>query len=459
MKATIFSFGLILCLIGCTKETPIDYGVFTGKIDNIDTKEITLIKSDKSFRKEIPVEPNGTFRDTIKANPGLYLLTVGKNKISIYINNGDAVNVVANANDFNRSLKVSGKGAATTNYLLFKNKKTTELIGDNKVFYALEEVDFKNKVQNIKATLNTVLDTIQGIDPAFKTLEKRSLNFAYLLQLSRYATGKHSYWSKNKDYKPSIGFLKELDAVDVNNEEDFLFSEAYKQLIIAYYVDKIQELVKKDSIDYALAKVKVHSAIPNSTIKNNLIFSGAEYGIVKTENFEDYYKIFISASTNEENNNKIKLLYNKLLKLNEGQPSPKFINYENNAGGTLSLDDLKGKYIYIDLWATWCAPCLEQVPYLKKLEKTYHDKNIYFLSISIDKPKDYDKWKKMIVDKALGGIQVIADKGYKSQFAQEYFISSIPRFILIDPNGRIVANDAPRPSSPKLIDLFNKLNI
>ena len=76
------------------------------------------------------------------------------------------------------------------------------------------------------------------------------------------------------------------------------------------------------------AKVKVHVTIPNETIKNKLIFSGAKYGMVKTENFEEYYKIFMNASTNKENNAKLTEVYNKLSKINEGKPSPKFINYE-----------------------------------------------------------------------------------------------------------------------------------
>ncbi|MCK0130205.1 TlpA family protein disulfide reductase [Flavobacteriaceae bacterium F08102] len=207
------------------------------------------------------------------------------------------------------------------------------------------------------------------------------------------------------------------------------------------------------------AKAKVHSTIPNEIIKNELIFSGAEYGMVKTENFEEYYQIFMNASTNEENKAKIMEVYMKLLGINKGQSSPTFINYENNAGGTVSLDDLKGKYTYIDVWATWCAPCLAQVPYLKKIEEAYRGKNIHFLSISINAPKDYDNWKQMIIDKELGGIQVIADKATESQFIKDYFISSISRFILIDPKGRIVSNKAPRPSSPELIDLFSELNI
>ena len=145
--------------------------------------------------------------------------------------------------------------------------------------------------------------------------------------------------------------------------------------------------------------------------------------------------------------------------LAKGEVSPKFVDYENYKGGTTSLDDLKGKYVYIDVWATWCGPCKAEIPFLKEVEKAYHDKNIAFLSVSIDEAKNHDKWKEMVADKELGGIQVFADNDWKSEFVQAYKINGIPRFILIDPAGNIVAADAPRPSSEELKSLLNELNL
>ncbi|MEZ4875497.1 MAG: TlpA disulfide reductase family protein [Flavobacteriaceae bacterium] len=140
-----------------------------------------------------------------------------------------------------------------------------------------------------------------------------------------------------------------------------------------------------------------------------------------------------------------------------GTPSPVFEAYENHAGGTTSLTDLKGKYVYIDVWATWCGPCKAEIPFLKEVERTYHDKNIAFVSISVDREKDHDKWVAMVSEKELGGIQLFAPNDWKSQFVKDYYINGIPRFILIDPNGNIVTPDAPRPSQEKLKEMLNGL--
>lgn len=158
--------------------------------------------------------------------------------------------------------------------------------------------------------------------------------------------------------------------------------------------------------------------------------------------------------------------------LPKGNPSPTFENYENYAGGTTSLSDLKGSYVYIDVWATWCAPCKAEIPFLKEVEEKYKDKNIKFVSISVDNGRGYkadtpeaakeasiEGWRKMVADEALGGIQLLADKDWQSDFMRAYKVNSIPRFILIDPDGNIVTPVAPNPSSESLTTLFNELNI
>ncbi|QLC66628.1 TlpA family protein disulfide reductase [Flavobacterium sp. LPB0248] len=143
--------------------------------------------------------------------------------------------------------------------------------------------------------------------------------------------------------------------------------------------------------------------------------------------------------------------YERVSKANKmvGKASPEF-DYENYKGGKTKLADLKGKYVYIDLWATWCAPCRAEIPYLQKIEEKYHGKNIEFVSISIDKAKDNEKWKKFVTDKKLGGVQLFADKDWESEFVVNYGVTGIPRFILVDPKGNIVKSDAPRPSDPEL---------
>lgn len=139
-----------------------------------------------------------------------------------------------------------------------------------------------------------------------------------------------------------------------------------------------------------------------------------------------------------------------------GKLSPVF-TYENHKGGKTKLEELRGKYVYIDVWATWCGPCRAEIPFLKKAEEKYHGKNIEFVSISVDTAKDHEKWKNFVTDKQLGGVQLFADNNFESDFMKAYSINSIPRFILLDPKGVIIYANAERPSSEKLSTILDGL--
>lgn len=140
----------------------------------------------------------------------------------------------------------------------------------------------------------------------------------------------------------------------------------------------------------------------------------------------------------------------------KGKPSPLF-SYKDVSGKTVNLSDLKGKYVYIDIWATWCEPCMMQMPNLKNMEKAFAGKNIVFVSISIDKQKDIAKWKKVVAKEQLGGIQLIADKAWDSSFIKDYGILSIPRFILINPEGTVLLPNAEHPGHSKLMKQLHQM--
>jgi len=124
--------------------------------------------------------------------------------------------------------------------------------------------------------------------------------------------------------------------------------------------------------------------------------------------------------------------------------------YPDVNGKMHSLSENLGKVVLLDLWATWCAPCLAEIPALEKLEKELEGKDVVFISLSID--TDKAKWQNMVKQKQLSGIQLFSNS--EPRFMQDYEVAEIPRYIVFDKNGKTVNFDAPRPSDPKLKTLI-----
>ncbi|MBE8725085.1 TlpA family protein disulfide reductase [Flavobacterium hungaricum] len=137
--------------------------------------------------------------------------------------------------------------------------------------------------------------------------------------------------------------------------------------------------------------------------------------------------------------------------------SPKEFEYENYKGGKTKLSDFKGKYVYITFWTLWNDKYLEEFKYIRAITDKYKDKNVVFVNISIEEQHERDSWRKYIEEKKLDGIQLISDRGFKSDFITKCNIKDVPVHILIDPKGYILSIDAWDPSSLSLQSQFETL--
>ncbi len=184
----------------------------------------------------------------------------------------------------------------------------------------------------------------------------------------------------------------------------------------------------------------------------------AEYVInqVDVSNFAHfcaYERKYFPLLQTEEQRYRFQHLQNRPFSLmQKGELAPNFI-YQDTSGIYKTVADFSGKYKYVDIWATWCAPCKKEIPYLQELERKFADKGIVFVSISID--NDKKKWKKFVRENHLGGIQLWA--GDWDNLPQELGIGSVPRFMLIDKEGNWIDANALRPSNPLLVEILEKL--
>lgn len=457
MKKIVTSIAVISLLAACGEkaaEGKVDYAVLSGKVSSVDAKgenqKLLLLQNDEVV-KEIPVQADGTFRDTIREigdNHFYYLVENPAVQTPLYLANG--TNMELTLNEEVSKTMVSGSQTKQTQYLIERNSFINDRInGADSNLFGQKPQEFKENVKAFFAELDKKLKAY-GFDEEFVKNQEKWTNYKFVEYLTIFPTY-HRYTSGNEAILPD-DFYAERDGIDYDNAEEFRTIDTYRDLVrskfytiinnpndaenIKKFISEVNAL-KSDNIRADLAKGTFQLISPNSTV-NKEIFD------------------FINKNvTDEKVKEAAKKAYDVATKLTSGSPSPKFSNYENFNGGTTSLDDFKGKVTYIDIWATWCLPCRGEIPALKELEKKFHGKDVAFVSISIDQNKD--EWKEFVKSEDLKGVQLFAENAFESQFIQDYGIRQIPTFIIIDKEGKIVNADARRPSSDEITGLLEGL--
>ncbi len=394
----------------------------------------SVIGDEGSFM--IRTDREGHF-DTILplSKPAFYRIS----RNTLYLSPGDDMEVYITTD--NREAVFKGKGAEMNTYMkgrLFP--KGGSFLGELRNRKGSFE-EIKVAVDSLAQLRMAELERVKEATPAFKELEKARI----VADMANSYTAYPSYCA--------------LQPVRSREER-----EKFMQQIIPDLLKVVPRVNREEYLDVAVVRDVIGTAMEIPGLKEKLqfpertqeLFTAAQYAYkldseINTELVGEVRE-YAGKLKNTDIREVLEVKLHSAGALLKGSPA---VDLELLApdGKTARLSDYKGKVIYVDLWATWCGPCIQESPKFHELAKKYRNDNIVFLAVSTDTEKK--SWLSFIEGKEAGIPEYNCTD--TKNLNEGWQIKYIPRFLLIDENFKIIDAYAPRPSQPEAVELLDKI--
>jgi len=437
-----------------------------GKLINYSGGEIAYLLdvSDKAGMRvpeNITIVPdkNREFKVSFElSEPGYFKLEQN----TIYLTPGDILDAIIDCNDRTKST-FKGKNAPLCDYL-----KTIPEFSQVDIGYLGR--NYENVQKEISSFINEImlpqvlqsrerLKKIKGACETFTELENARINSNIIMSIMLYTAGYTRKFVENFNIAKDTKIFNELREGHLSASKKILM-EAGKNLANAQNI-VLPEFRKilvwvTDTKGDLLPAYKSVERIDEFNIVSALIqkYASCFTGYPSQTKSEEVLNELIK--TKEKINTQLyKRLIDKSLTeysvLKKGGAAFDFTGMDID-GKSVKLSDYKGKYIYLDFWATWCGPCIKEYPYFQELNSKFKDKNnIVFISVSTD--QDKDKWIEYMKKNNHDNISIHVLNSHLAP----YKIAFIPRFILIDKDFNLLEPFASRPSQPETVKLLESL--
>lgn len=242
----------------------------------------------------------------------------------------------------------------------------------------------------------------------------------------------------NRDVNSMYGVMSNLHSLLAQHDAD---SESYK--------DSIKNEIKKKGEELEQAEMNFIRTYPGSVISLRLLsYKSAR---MTGQQLKETLALLDASLQDDPQVAKMREYAEDLARTEEGATAPDFtITAEDGTPFTLSEE--KGKYVLLDFWASWCVPCRNEFPNIKRLEKKYGGENFKVVGISLD--KDTAKWKKALEEENCSWLQLCDNEG---KIAKIYAVSTIPHTVLISPEGKIISKGLRKEAlADKLSEVLDK---
>lgn len=420
-------------------------------------------------------------------------LIYSSDSCSIFLVPGDTLHIAFTADLMNITLQMTGNAAGENIFLKSFSKKFNFNDGVRSGADELSDSLLKDKI------LNTGVDAFEidlfnerkkqmdffkadssysAFSPAFKSYFTNLINYRYWNLLLAYPVVRaNASKSISRVDELPTALLDGIEKVKVSNS-DALICSSYRSFLkyyVTYFTSKQNGFNKFNDFNLSIERKNafaqtVLSGIPYQYWLSGLLLEGydkAQPSVVKRlytallqSDKTSAYASFVNEKCGAymEKKDEVKKSVNPVSPSSGGSSPDVAYRIVNEKGKPVKFSDFKGKVVYVDFWASWCGPCRQEMPHSKELHKKFtikQLKNLVFLYISID--KDEAAWRKAVNAIGMEGYQGWSSADWRDGAGNFFYINSIPRYMLIDKSGKIVDDNAKRPSDPEVVDDILKL--
>ena len=373
-----------------------------------------------------------------------YQLTLGNlGSLTVTMATNDSTFIDLKKRKQSTDVTITGTRLAESRY-----KKDTQLGWSRASYYIRENInldkpDFitKELVSGWKEAMaeSDEFKTVDNYVPRddFKQKNKKLLTINYLNMWN-------DFLKKRAALYPDEATKETADIIEMKktvplDDEGLLSNEDYFDYVSSQITAEDTEDVSQNT-----KSLRAIAQLPKSNFKDKMLFKQLKKSMEDASDKKERDSLAVLYADNFSNSRYTDIvLYKKQIieKLAKGKQAPLFSAITTN-NEVVRLTNLRGKYVVIDVWATWCGPCKYQSPYFEKFAVKYKKEPVQFVAASID--DKMDDWYIEAKLKSKSVLQLHINN--KDQFSKDYNAESIPRFILIDPEGNLVNAAMPFPN-------------
>ncbi len=446
------AFAAITVLSGAQEQS-----IIHGQIRSEANKEIRLVYNkvpfiNKPLELRTKTDSNGKFfiQFPIDRKASLDFFH-GTQSISLVISPKDSIYMDIVSGDSMYSYVLSGRGHQESylNYLNYKNFDREVIKTFHDQVKNLDTVAYDLKVKAWMKQYDKVLKENLKTVEADKTLKKLAERMALIKEANYYLI----YANYRRSTNPQVPFpLPASFAKVIQNPElyaiDYTPGTEYQNFLLLH-LTTLGPAPREDVCAGVMAFLHFVDSVYAKKSKDELmarvLWEGMDNGCFRPMKL--YYDAYVATSSYPDYVQTLQAKAAQLVTLEPGDPAPDF-EFVDKDGNKHSFKDLRGKVIYLDFWATWCGPCIQSMKLSAPLKEKFKDNpDVAFVYVSTD--QNITKWQgHYITNSGEANMWHVGSNDYAVSMA--YRIQTIPRYVIIDKEGRIVNANAPRPHAPEI---------